>query len=67
MRNNQISITLERFGKELPGNSTHDIITVYADDDNLYEAVAAAFSELMEALKEEGEYPPGTSRNRAVR
>jgi hypothetical protein len=64
MRSNQVEIKIRRFGKEVPesyGNNIQ-IISVYADSDNLYEALAVANSELMKELQEFERIPSfGTS------
>lgn len=54
MRSNQVEIKIRRFGEEVPesyGNNIQ-VISVYADSNNLYEALAVANSELMKALQE---------------
>lgn len=72
MRNNQVSIRIQRFGDEIPKNfkipeddilsyeyknykeGTTQIIKTYADSNNLYEALVAAFNEaVMEIQKYE--------------
>jgi hypothetical protein len=58
MRKNQVSITVERFGVEgLPewleyDGEGHQIIRVYADSNNIFEALAAANDEVMRVIKE---------------
>ena len=53
MRKNQIEITVRRFGDEIPNNYENDkqIIHVYADSNNLYEALSVAYSELIKELQ----------------
>lgn len=54
MRSNQVEIKVRRFGDQVPesyGNNIQ-VISVYADSNNLYEALAVANSELMKALQE---------------
>lgn len=54
MRTNQVSINLERFfdNEELGVNDLH--IRVYADANNVYEALAAAYFETLQQLQNEG-------------
>lgn len=54
MRTNQVSISLERFldKEELGVNDLH--ISVYADANNIYEALAAAYFETLQQLQDEG-------------
>lgn len=54
MRNNQVSINIERFSdKEKLG--VEDIsISVYADSNNIYEALAAAYFEVLQQIQTEG-------------
>ena len=53
MRKNQIEITVRRFGDQVPKDYENDkqIIHVYADSNNLYEALSIAYSELICELK----------------
>lgn len=44
MRRNQVTIKIERFGEEA-SNNHHQIIEVYADSNNIWEALAAANKE----------------------
>lgn len=53
MRSNQVEIKIRRFGEEVPesyGNKIQ-VISVYADSNNLYEALAVANSELIKELR----------------
>lgn len=43
MRKNQVNIIIDRFGDESP-NGQHEQICIYADSDNIYEALAGAYS-----------------------
>lgn len=54
MRANQVSISLERFldKEELGVKDLH--ISVYADANNVYEALAAAYFETLQQLQNEG-------------
>ncbi|MDK4450044.1 hypothetical protein [Enterococcus casseliflavus] len=54
MRTNQVNISLERFldNEELGVNDLH--IDVYADANNVYEALAAAYFETLQQLQNEG-------------
>lgn len=45
MRRNQVSIKVERFGDQA-SNGKHQIIEVYADSNNILEALTDAFSEV---------------------
>jgi len=48
MRNNQIEITVRRFGDDAPTNlSGVHTMHVYADSNNLYEALGAALHKLL--------------------
>ena len=57
MRNAQITIQLELFGA-LSGNQSAEQITVYADSNNIYEAISAGMQELFKALQENGRALP---------
>lgn len=59
MRKNQVSININRFGDQVPENYPKDIqqIKVYADSNNLYEALTIAISQLIEELKKHEEVP----------
>lgn len=54
MRTNQVSISIERFldKEELGIKDLH--INVYADANNVYEALAAAYFETLQQLQNEG-------------
>lgn len=49
MRKNQISIKVQRFGDQVPENYPKEMqeIRVYADSNNLYEALTAAFCKVL--------------------
>lgn len=53
MRKNQVQIKVSRFGDEVPESYNDDkqIISVYADSNNLYEALLIAYSELIKELQ----------------
>ena len=53
MRANQVEITIRRFGDEVPVayNDNQQIISVYADSNNLYEALSVAYSEVIKELQ----------------
>ena len=53
MRKNQVEIKVRRFGDEVPKNFPKDrqIVSVYADSNNLYEALLIAYSELMKEIQ----------------
>ena len=53
MRKNQVEITIRRFGEDVPKSyhSDRQIINVYADSNNLFEALSVAYSELIQALQ----------------
>lgn len=53
MRKNQVEIKVRRFGDEVPENFPADkqVISVYADSNNLYEALLIAYSELMKEIQ----------------
>ena len=53
MRKNQVEIKVRRFGDEVPENFPEDkqVINVYADSNNLYEALLIAYSELMKEIQ----------------
>lgn len=59
MRSNQVEIKIRRFGEEVPLNYENktQVISVYADSNNLYEAIAVANSELIKALQEYEDVP----------
>jgi|GEM_PF-7016656 len=49
MRPNQVSVRIERFGDEIPGG--YQEITVYADANNIYEALNVASLEVLQAIQ----------------
>ncbi len=53
MRSNQVEIIIRRFGDEVPSSydSNKQIVSVYADSDNLFEALSVAYGELMRKLQ----------------
>ena len=57
MRKNQVSINIERFNEEAPGDSRHMTIRVYADANNVYEALAAAYYAALDAIQEDQSLP----------
>ena len=56
MRLNQVNIIIQRFGDQVPYgagdkmNPYQQTINVYSDANNIFEAVAIAFSETMKAI-----------------
>ena len=65
MRPNQIGITIERFGDEVPERyKGHEKISVYADANNFYEVLAAAFDEALVAIREDAKLPSFERRGR---
>ena len=52
MRKNQVSIKIERFGDQVPEKLNGDSleIEVYADANNIYEALAAAYGKVLEEI-----------------
>lgn len=61
MRRNQVTINIERFGDQVPKNYPERTqrIEVYADSNNLYEALAAAFSGVLEEVRKYEDIPSG--------
>ena len=59
MRRNQVTITVERFGNEVPEelNAKSIKIKAYADSNNVYEALAAAFNKVLEEIKDNQKLP----------
>ena len=59
MRNNQVSIKIERFGDQVPEelNGRSLEIEVYADANNIYEALAAAYTKVMEEIQKYEKLP----------
>lgn len=53
MRLNQVEIKVRRFGEQVPNAYGNDmqVISVYADSNNLYEALSVANSELIKELQ----------------
>lgn len=52
MRKNQVTIKIERFGDQVPEifNADSIEINVYADSNNVYEALALAYREALEQI-----------------
>lgn len=52
MRKNQVSVKIERFGDQVPEHLNGDSleIEVYADANNIYEALAAAYGKVLEEI-----------------
>ena len=59
MRSNQVEIKIRRFGDEVPPSygSDKQIISVYADSNNLFEALSVAYSEAIRRLQIYEEIP----------
>lgn len=57
MRRNQISIGLERFGDQTPEGAQHQRISVYADANNVWEAIVAALVRLTEEIQRDQPLP----------
>lgn len=53
MRSNQVEIKIRRFGDEVSSSYDSDkqIISVYADSNNLFEALSVAYSEAIRKLQ----------------
>lgn len=53
MRRNQVEILISRFGEEVPSayNDDKQIIRVYADSNNLFEALSVAYSEAIKEMQ----------------
>ena len=53
LRKNQVEIKVRRFGDKVPESFSEDkqVISVYADSNNLYEALSIAYSELMKEIQ----------------
>lgn len=73
MRKNQVSINIQRFGDQVPENYPKNIqeIKVYADSNNLYEALTIAISQVLEEIKKHEKVPSGrveslTNENRDI-
>ena len=54
MRNNQVSIKIERFSDEEKLGLGKLQINAYADSNNVYEALAAAYFEVLQQIQVEG-------------
>lgn len=55
MRTNQVSIRLERFSDKEDIGLDRLTIDAYADSNNVYEALTAAYFEVLEKLQKDGE------------
>lgn len=53
MRSNQVEIKISRFGESVPSTyrDNKQIIKVYADSNNLFEALSVAYSEIIKELQ----------------
>lgn len=49
MRKNQVNIIIDRFGDESP-NGQHEQIRIYADSNNIFEALTGAYSMVLEHI-----------------
>ena len=61
MRKVQIGINVARFGDQAPDGKSHKF-TVYADANNVYEALAAAYYEALDALQAHANLPSSGRR-----
>ena len=61
VRKNQVSINLERFGDEVPMGYPKDkqVLYVYADSNNVYEALSKAYAEITNLIVEYEPYHSG--------
>lgn len=57
MRKVQISIKMELFDDQA-NDGKHEQVSVYADANNVWEAIVAGFHELVESLKDHGHKLP---------
>lgn len=59
MRKNQVEIKISRFGDAVPStyNDDRQIISIYADSNNLFEALSVAYSEAIRELQKYEEIP----------
>lgn len=65
MRNNQVEIKVTRFNDEIPKTTCifpeEDIktytISTYIDSNNVFEALAAAYFNILKAIKEDEDFP----------
>lgn len=64
MRNNQVSINIQRFNDEVPANfkeandgATRARIYAYADSNNVYEALSAAYFQVLSIIAEYEDVP----------
>lgn len=49
MRKNQVTIVIDRFGDEA-SNEQHEQIAIYADNNNVYEALSGAYFMALEHI-----------------
>ena len=59
MRKNQVEIKISRFGDAVPSayNDNRQIISIYADSNNLFEALFVACSEAIKELQKYEDMP----------
>ena len=59
MRKNQVHLEIHRFGDEVPSSygNNEQFIKVYADSNNLFEALSVAYSEVIRELQKYEEIP----------
>lgn len=55
MRNNQVTIQIERFGDQFPNGRQQ--IEVYYDSNNLYEALLSAMAQVLEEVRKQERIP----------
>ena len=65
MRTVQVSIKIQRFGPNAP-NGKEQNLTVYADANNEYEALCAAFYEALDAIQATDNYLPSFGRRFSI-
>lgn len=57
MRRNQVSITLERYGNQAPVGAARQHVTAYADANEVWEALAAAFYKISQEIQRDQPLP----------
>ena len=57
MRRNQISIHVERFGDQAPEGAKKQSLSVYADANNIFEALSAVYYRLVEEIRKDQVIP----------
>lgn len=59
MRSNQVTLRINRYAEAVPESydSDRQIIDVYADSNNLFEALAVAYNEAMNELQKYEKFP----------